>query len=187
MSSTRVALVGFGRIGRNLFRILYRSDHIRVAAISDIADPKALEYLLRFDTILGRFPDEVSIREGHLYAVGRQIPVLSGSEDPSWGDFGVDTVILATGKPRSRTDVESHLERGAKRVILCSPPIDPPDRDPVTPCSDPCGCSAVCTGPASIDRNGRESSGGGRTGSGEESGRSRRLQPCGGTPGEHCY
>ena len=127
MSSTRVALMGFGRIGRNLFRILYRSDRVRVAAINDPAAPEALEYLLRFDTILGRFPDEASITGGHLYTYGRQIPVLADTEDQPWSDLGVDTVIEATGKPRARHDVERHLERGARRVILCSPPLDAPD------------------------------------------------------------
>ena len=57
MEPIRVALMGFGRIGRNLFRILYKRDDIRIVAISDIADHSSLEYLLRFDTILGRFPD----------------------------------------------------------------------------------------------------------------------------------
>ncbi|MBW2412650.1 MAG: type I glyceraldehyde-3-phosphate dehydrogenase, partial [Deltaproteobacteria bacterium] len=64
MSPTRVGLMGFGRIGRNLFRILYKRGDIRIGAISDIADHKALEYLLRFDTILGPFPDEVSVKVG---------------------------------------------------------------------------------------------------------------------------
>ncbi len=127
MSSTRIALMGFGRIGRNLFRILYRSERARVAAISDPADPKALEYLLRFDTILGRFPDEVSIRDGNLYTYGRQIPVISDSDDQPWGDLGIDVVIEATGRSRSRQELERHLERGASRVILCAPPLDPPD------------------------------------------------------------
>ena len=127
MSSTRVALMGFGRIGRNLFRILYRSERVRVAAINDVADPRALEYLLRFDTILGRVPDEVSIRDGHLYTYGRQIPVLSDSDEQPWGDLGVDVVIEATGRSRSRRELEGHLERGASRVILCAPPLDPPD------------------------------------------------------------
>ena len=136
MPSTRVALMGFGRIGRNLFRILYRSERVRIAAISDPADADALEYLLRFDTILGRFPDEVSIREGHLYAYGRQIPLLSDTDETPWGDLGVDTVIEATGKPRSRKDVERHLERGARRVILCSPPLEAPDITVVTGVND---------------------------------------------------
>ncbi len=127
--ATTIGLMGFGRIGRNLFRILYQSKDIKLAAISDIADHKALEYLLRFDTILGPFPDEVSIREGNLYVVGRQIPMLSEKEpgDVPWGDLGVDIVVEATARHRSREDFERHLEQGARRVILCVPQKTPPD------------------------------------------------------------
>jgi glyceraldehyde 3-phosphate dehydrogenase (phosphorylating) len=129
MAVTRIGLMGFGRIGRDLFRILYQSDDIRLAAISDIADHKALEYLLRFDTILGPFPDEVSIKGGNLYVAGRQIPMLSEKEpgDVPWGDLGVDIVIEATARRRSRQELERHLATGAKRVILCVPQESPPD------------------------------------------------------------
>ena len=129
MSTTRVGLMGFGRIGRNLFRILYKGEDIRIGAISDTADHKALEYLLRFDTILGPFPDEVSVKVGNLFVVGRQIPMLSGEEpgDVPWGDLGVDTVIEATAQHRTRAELERHLENGAKRVILCVPQKTPPD------------------------------------------------------------
>ncbi len=129
MSAVGIGLMGFGRIGRNLFRILYQSQDIRLRAISDIADHKALEYLLRFDTILGPFPDEVSVKEEHLYVAGRQIPMLSEKEpgDVPWGDLGVDVVIEATARKWSRGQLERHFERGAKRVILCAPPKDPPD------------------------------------------------------------
>jgi glyceraldehyde 3-phosphate dehydrogenase len=129
MSVARIGLMGFGRIGRNLFRILYQRSDVQIVAISDIADHKALEYLLRFDTILGRFPDEVSVKDGYLYAAGRQIPMLSGREpgDVDWGELGADTVIEATARFRGRAELERHLIRGAKRVILCAPPADPPD------------------------------------------------------------
>jgi len=124
-----IGLMGFGRIGRNLFRILYQSEDIKLTAISDIADHKALEYLLRFDTILGPFPDEVSIQDNNLYVVGRQIPMLSEKEpgDVPWGDLGVDIVIEATAQNRSRQEFEKHLKQGAKRVILCVPQKTPPD------------------------------------------------------------
>jgi glyceraldehyde 3-phosphate dehydrogenase len=114
--ATTIGLMGFGRIGRNLFRILYQSEDIKLAAISDIADHKALEYLL-------------SIQEGNLYTVGRQIPMLSEKEpgDVPWGDLGVDTVIEATAQFRTREDFEKHLKQGAKRVILCVPQKTPPD------------------------------------------------------------
>jgi len=123
---TTVGLVGLGRIGRNIFRILYKRDDIRVAAISEIADPQGLEYLLRFDTVLGRFPDEVSIKEGNLYTVGRQIPMVSEKETPQppWGELGVHTVIEATSKSRTRADLEKHLAAGAKRVLSLAPPAD---------------------------------------------------------------
>lgn len=129
MSTVGIGLMGFGRIGRNLFRILHQSQDIRLRAISDIADHKALEYLLRFDTILGPFPDEVSIKEGNLYVAGRQIPMLAEQEpgDVPWGDLGVDVVIEATARRWTREQLEKHLQRGAKRVILCVPSQDPPD------------------------------------------------------------
>ncbi len=124
-----IGLMGFGRIGRNLFRLLYRSDDIRIAAISDIADPEALAYLLRYDTILGRFPDLVTYKNGHLYTWGREIPLLSGKDpgDVRWSDFGVDYVVEATGRDRSREEIEGHLKAGARRVILCVPPRQRPD------------------------------------------------------------
>jgi glyceraldehyde 3-phosphate dehydrogenase len=128
---SRIGLMGLGRIGRNIFRILYKSDDIRIQAVSDVADPAALAYLLRFDTILGRFPDEVSIKDGHLYVAGRQVKMITEEKGaqttPPWGDLGVETVIEATSKFRTRAEVERHFEAGAKRVILCAPPADPPD------------------------------------------------------------
>lgn len=129
MSAIRVGLVGMGRIGRDLLRILYDSEEIQIAAIDETADPAGVEYLIRFDTILGPFPEELSIRDGHLYVVGRQIPMLSSPlpSDTPWDDLGVDIVVEASGRPRSRDELERHLEQGAKRVILCAPPLDPPD------------------------------------------------------------
>src|SRR3954465_503508 len=128
---TGIGLRGLGRIGRNIFRILYKSDELRSEAGGAVADPAALAYLLRFDTILGRFPDEVSIKDGHLYVAGRQVKMLTeekGSETtPPWGELGVEVVIEATSKYRTRAEVERHFAAGAKRVILCSPPAEPPD------------------------------------------------------------
>ena len=127
--TTRLGLMGLGRIGRNIFRLLYDSDDLEIEAISDTADHAALAYLLRFDTILGRFPGEVSLEDGDLCAGGRRIKMLSGAApgDVPWGELGVDTVIEATGRPRTRAELAKHLEMGARRVILCEPPLDPPD------------------------------------------------------------
>jgi glyceraldehyde 3-phosphate dehydrogenase len=126
---TTVGLLGFGRIGRNLFRLLYGRDDVRLVAISDWNDPEPLEYLLRFDTLLGRFPDEVSIREGNLYVAGRQIRMITGKDQGPvpWGELGVDTVLEATSRGRTRAELEAHIEAGAKRVIACAPPLEPPD------------------------------------------------------------
>lgn len=128
---TGIGLMGMGRIGRNLLRILRKSDDLRIEAVSDVADPAALAYLLRFDTILGRFPDELSVKDGHLYVAGRQVRMLTEEKGtqttPPWGELGVDVVIEATSKYRTRAEVERHFAAGAKRVILCSPPAEPPD------------------------------------------------------------
>ena len=128
---TGIGLMGLGRIGRNIFRILYKDDDLRIEAVSDLADPAALAYLLRFDTILGRFPDELSVKDGNLYVAGRQVRMLTEEKGaqttPPWGELGVDVVIEATSKYRTRAEVERHFAAGARRVILCSPPAEPPD------------------------------------------------------------
>ncbi len=127
---TTVGIFGFGRIGRNLFRLLYGRDDLRIGAVADLAEPEGVEYLLRFDTLLGRFPDEVSAKDGFLYCAGRRIPLITGKAQPpipAWGALGVDTVLEATSRGRRRADVEAHLQAGAKRVILLAPPLEPPD------------------------------------------------------------
>ena len=124
---TRIGLMGLGRIGRNLFRLLYAREDLRIAAVSELAEPEPLEYLLRFDTVLGRFPDEVSIKEGQIFAFGRRIPLVRGEGPAPWGELGVDVVLEATARGRTRAELEAHLGAGARRVIACAPPLDPPD------------------------------------------------------------
>ncbi len=93
--SIRIGIMGFGRIGRNVFRILYPRDDIEIVAIADVADPKALEYLLKFDTVHGRFQEPVWVTDGAMYAKGRQIRMLQRKApgDVDWGAMGVDIVI----------------------------------------------------------------------------------------------
>lgn len=119
--TVRVGLMGFGRIGRNIFRVLYKRDDIQITAISDIADHKGLEYLVRYDTIMGRFPDTVSLVDGHLYVAGREIDMLSARHpgEVDWRALGVDVVIEATGRERTRAEMAKHIEMGAKKVITC--------------------------------------------------------------------
>ncbi len=127
---TTVGIFGFGRIGRNLFRLLYGREDMRIGAISDLAEPEGLAYLLRFDTLLGRFTEDVSVEDGRLCVGGRRIPLLAGKEQPAvprWGDLGVHTVLEATSRGRTRAEVEAHLAAGARRVILLAPPLEKPD------------------------------------------------------------
>jgi len=125
----RVAINGFGRIGRNIFRAIYHRDDITVAAINDIADPKAMAYLLRFDSLRGPFPEPVRVVNGALYAKGQRIPILNGRKpgDTPWYDHGIDVVVEATGRYRLRAELQRHLDAGADRVILTTPPRDEVD------------------------------------------------------------
>ncbi len=143
MASTHIGIgiQGFGRIGRSLLRLLYERhavegrDDLRLLAIADPADPKALAYLVRFDTLLGRFPAPVSL-DGNALLVGGQPIHVAKTDQPGqvpWGELGVDVVIEASSRPRRRADLEQHLAAGAKRVILCSPPAEPPDLTVVEP------------------------------------------------------
>lgn len=125
----RIGLMGFGRLGRNIFRILSGRDDVEIAAVSDVAEPRSLEYLLKFDTVLGRFPEPVSVKEGAFHLRGKRIPILAGKDpgDVDWREHRAEIVIEATARPRSRAQIEKHLEAGARKVILCVPPLDEPD------------------------------------------------------------
>lgn len=122
----RIGIMGFGRIGRNIFRILYKREDIEIAAIVDIADPQALAYLLRFDTVHGRFPEPVAIKGDSMYVRGRQIKILTKREpgEAPWGELGVTIAVESTGQYRLRNQLEKHLQAGAKKVILTVPPRD---------------------------------------------------------------
>ena len=122
--TVRVGIMGFGRIGRNIFRILHPRTDIEVVAIVDIADPKGLEYLLKFDTVHGRFREPVRVQDGAMYAKGRQIRMITAREpgDVDWSSLGVDVVVESTGQYRTREMLQKHLDRGARHVILTVPP-----------------------------------------------------------------
>ncbi|MCP3981845.1 MAG: type I glyceraldehyde-3-phosphate dehydrogenase [bacterium] len=126
----RVAIFGFGKVGRNVFRVLYRRDDVRVVAINDIADAKSIEYLLRFDSLHGQFEEPVHVQDGFLYAKGQKIPIID-QRDPGevpWYDYGVDVVVDATGRYRSREELQKHVDGGADRVIMTTPPRDDVDK-----------------------------------------------------------
>jgi len=126
----RVALMGFGRIGKNIFRQVHTREDIDIVAISDLGDPESMAYLLEFDTIYGRFPGEVKL-EGRYLTAGRQRARLlkgTGPEEMPWDAYDVDVVIEATHAYRHRAQLQGHLDAGAKRVILSTPALDPIDR-----------------------------------------------------------
>jgi glyceraldehyde 3-phosphate dehydrogenase len=125
----RVAIFGFGKMGRSIFRLLYRRHDMDVVAINDVADSKSLAYLLRFDSLQGRFEEPVQISGQALYAGGKKIPILA-QRDPSevpWYDYGVDVVVDATGAYRTRAELQKHLKAGADRVVMTTPPRDEVD------------------------------------------------------------
>jgi len=127
MNKFRVGLMGFGRIGRNVFRQLEDHPSIEVAAIVDIADPEALVYLLRYDTIFGRFPKPVEFAGGNLMVGDRAVPMLQAKNpgDVDWSAYGVDVVVQATRKHRTVAECRGHLDMGARHVILATVPDDP--------------------------------------------------------------
>ncbi|HEX9761703.1 MAG TPA: type I glyceraldehyde-3-phosphate dehydrogenase [Acidimicrobiia bacterium] len=122
---TTVAINGFGRIGRAVFRIIAaRPDRdIEVVAINDLSDDDVLAYLLEYDSVMGRFDQEVSVKDGVMTVGAHQVRMLM-EKDPAqlpWGELGVDVVVEATGVFRDRASLQKHLEAGAKRVILTVP------------------------------------------------------------------
>ncbi len=132
MSVVRIGFHGFGRLGRNVFRVLYGRKalgRIDVRCIADVAEMENLVYLLNFDSTYGRFGEEVTYSDDHMFVGGRAIPVVQAREPGAvrWRDYDVDIVLEASGKYRQPADLERHLEAGARRVILTHPPEGPTD------------------------------------------------------------
>ncbi|MDP6409811.1 MAG: glyceraldehyde 3-phosphate dehydrogenase NAD-binding domain-containing protein, partial [Planctomycetota bacterium] len=122
----RIAINGFGRIGRNVFRVLQGVEGAEVVAINDLTDPATLAHLLKYDSVHGRYDGTVAAGDGCLVVDGQTIKV-SAERDPqalSHGDDGVDFVVEATGIFRSRADCQKHLDAGAGKVVLTVPPKD---------------------------------------------------------------
>ncbi len=126
--TVRVAINGFGRIGRNVFRIILQRDNpdIEVVAINDLADDDILAYLLEYDSVMGPLGRDVAVADG-VMTVGRQSVRMLMERDPAelpWGELDVDVVVEATGIFRSREKLQWHIDAGAKRVILTVPSKD---------------------------------------------------------------
>jgi glyceraldehyde 3-phosphate dehydrogenase len=126
--AVKVGINGFGRIGRNVFRAAHAAGaDIEFVAVNDLTDPGTLANLLKYDSILGRFPAEVSVDGETISVGGTPLKVLS-ERDPAalpWGDLGVDVVIESTGFFTARADAAKHLEAGARKVIISAPAKEP--------------------------------------------------------------
>ncbi len=119
----KVAINGFGRIGRTFMRMAFNHPDFEIVAINDLGDIKMLEYLLKYDTAYGRAPFTVSLGEGALIVNGKTITVFS-EKDPTllpWGEHGVDVVVEATGFFNTYEKANAHITAGAKRVVITGP------------------------------------------------------------------
>jgi len=121
-----IAINGFGRIGRRVFRLLKDYENIQVVAINDLANAKTLSHLLKYDSIHGVFKGTVSHSENQIIVNNRTIDLLNHRhpKDINWAPYNIDFVIESTGKFKTKADLEHHLINGAKRVILSVPPIE---------------------------------------------------------------
>lgn len=121
--SKKIAINGFGRIGRNAFKLAFERDDIEVVAINDLTDTKTLAHLLKHDSTYGTYHYDVSYDENSIFVAGKQIRVLA-ERDPAllpWGEFGVDVVIEATGLFVQPEKARAHINAGAKKVVISAP------------------------------------------------------------------
>ena len=121
--SKKIAINGFGRIGRNAFKLAFERDDIEVVAINDLTDTKTLAHLLKHDSTYGTYHHDVSYDENSIFVAGKQIRVLA-ERDPAllpWGEFGIDVVIEATGLFVQPEKARAHINAGAKKVVISAP------------------------------------------------------------------
>ncbi|MCM3731425.1 type I glyceraldehyde-3-phosphate dehydrogenase [Fictibacillus nanhaiensis] len=124
--ATKIGINGFGRIGRNVFRAAFNNPEVEVVAVNDLTDADTLAFLLKHDTVHGKFTGSVEVKENALIVDGKEIKVLA-ERDPAqlgWGDLGVEVVVESTGRFTKRADAAKHLEAGAKKVIISAPASD---------------------------------------------------------------
>ncbi|WP_026952690.1 type I glyceraldehyde-3-phosphate dehydrogenase [Algoriphagus mannitolivorans] len=122
----RVAINGFGRIGRYTAKLFFNNPHFELVAINDLADPSSIAHLLKYDSIHGKFEKEISLALPYLQINGEKTLLLSKSdpENLPWGELEIDIVLECTGRFTHREGAEKHLNAGAKRVIISAPVVD---------------------------------------------------------------
>jgi glyceraldehyde 3-phosphate dehydrogenase len=124
--SVKVAINGFGRIGRNVFKVISQRSDMEVVALNDLTDAKTLAHLLKYDSVYGKFAKEIAVSGDSIVVDGKTIKILS-ERDPKnlpWKELGVDVVIESTGVFRKREQIAMHIEAGAKKAILTVPSKD---------------------------------------------------------------
>ncbi len=124
--SIRVAINGFGRIGRLVFKAAQYDKEVEIIAINDLTDAHTLAHLLKYDSVHGRYPEKVVFEGDNLVAGDRKVKVIA-EKDPAklpWNDIGVDIVVEATGVFRKREQLENHINQGANKVVLTVPAKD---------------------------------------------------------------
>src|SRR5690606_33237512 len=122
----KIAINGFGRIGRNLFRLLIHYPDIEVVAINDLAETATMVHLLKYDSVHGKLSENIFHDENHLIVNDKKIVFLHEKDITklNWEPFAIDFVIEATGKHKTAELLQNHIQNGAKRVILSVPPED---------------------------------------------------------------
>ncbi|WP_298146647.1 type I glyceraldehyde-3-phosphate dehydrogenase [Flavobacterium sp.] len=128
MSKVKLGINGFGRIGRIVFREAYKRDNVEVVAINDLLDVDHLAYLLKYDSVHGRFEGNVEVKDGKLYVDGRNIRVTA-EKDPSilkWDEVGAEIVAESTGIFTTLETAQAHIRGGAKKVVISAPSADAP-------------------------------------------------------------
>src|SRR3954463_15999230 len=127
MAKTRVGINGFGRIGRNFFRAAHERGDFEIVAFNDLGDVNTMAHLLKHDSVLGTFPEDVEVESGSLKVGGKEVRGLA-ERDPAalpWRDLEVDVVIESTGFFTGRDGAQKHLDAGAKKVVISAPATDP--------------------------------------------------------------
>ena len=128
MSKVKLGINGFGRIGRIVFRESFNRDNVEIVAINDLLDVDHLAYLLKYDSVHGRFNGTVEVKEGKLYVNGKNIRITAEREPANlkWDEVGVDVVAECTGFFTTKETASAHIKGGAKKVIISAPSADAP-------------------------------------------------------------
>jgi glyceraldehyde 3-phosphate dehydrogenase len=123
MANVKVAINGFGRIGRLAFRQMFGAEGYEVVAINDLTDPKMLAHLLKYDSSQGRYDGEVEAKESSIVVNGKEIKIYAkaNAAELPWGEIGVDVVLECTGFYVSKAKSQAHIDAGAKKVVISAP------------------------------------------------------------------